>query len=278
MEDQQQSEGEELLVATDAATTLRAAREAKRLDLEHISAETRIPLRHLESIEAGRFDALPSRTYALGFSRTYARQVGLDEDEIADLVRAEMAETDYYPSSASGGMEPGDPAKLPSAGLAWFGAFAALLLAVGAIAFFSTRFGAGAGPESLLVDEDTVEGTADGVSADAGSSNASAGPAPDPSGQVVLTAVEDVWVRISEEDGERLFEGTMASGDTFEVPKTASEPRINTGRPDLIEVTIDGKPVPKLADEPAQLGNEPVSAAALLARADAPNGSEAATN
>ena len=86
---------------------------------------------------------------------------------------------------------------------------------------------------------------------------------------MIFTALEDgVWVRVYEEDGERLFEAQMASGDTFELPVTASEPRINTGRPDAFAITIDGREVPKLSDEPVTMGNTPISAAALLARAE----------
>ena len=72
-----------------AGDRLRSAREARRMELSHVAAETRIPIRHLESIEASAFDALPSRTYAIGFARTYARIVGLDEKSIADAVREE---------------------------------------------------------------------------------------------------------------------------------------------------------------------------------------------
>ena len=59
---------------------LRETRQAKGLEIDQVAAETRIPLRHLESIEAGDFAALPSRTYAIGFTRTYARLLGLDEE------------------------------------------------------------------------------------------------------------------------------------------------------------------------------------------------------
>ena len=43
---------------------LRRAREQKGLSLEDIAKKTRIPQRHLASIETGDFDALPGRTYA----------------------------------------------------------------------------------------------------------------------------------------------------------------------------------------------------------------------
>lgn len=86
---------------------------------------------------------------------------------------------------------------------------------------------------------------------------------------MVFTALEDgVWVRFYEEDGERLFEAQMASGDTFELPANASAPRINTGRPDAFAITIDGREVPKLAEEPVTLGDTPISAAVLLARGE----------
>jgi transcriptional regulator with XRE-family HTH domain len=264
---------EEALPATPGAM-LRAAREEKRLTLDQVAAETRIPIRHLASIEEDRFDALPSRTYAIGFSRQFARVVGLDEDQIIDAVRDEMAGADSHRSMVGGGMEPGDPAKLPSSGLAWFGGISALILAIGAIAFFSTYYGAGADPDSLLADRDEQQ------AADAKPKPADKQAAqPSESGQVVLTAIEDgVWVRVYEEGGERLYEKLMAKDERYEVPTTVAEPRINTGRPDLIAITIDGKSVPKLSEEPAVLGDTPISAKALLARAKQPTQAETADN
>lgn len=251
-----------------AGDRLRAARETRRMDLAHIAAETRIPLRHLEAIEAGAYDTLPSRTYAIGFSRTYARIVGLDEKSIADAVRADLAEGGLHPSVMAGGMEPGDANKLPSRALAWFGAFAALLLIVGVVAFASTYFGAGAPLPSLIAesDEAQAEGAAAGETVAAASDEAApAGLSAD--GQVVLTMTGDeAWVRFYEDGGERLFEGVMRDGDTYEVPLDADDPRINTGRPNLFEVTINGQAVPPLATEMVPVSDAPVSASALLAR------------
>lgn len=241
-----------------AGARLRAAREARRLELPQIAAETRIPLRHLEAIEQGDFGALPSRAYAIGFTRTFAKAVGLDHTAIIDAVRGELAEGQAHRSSASSGMEPGDPAKLPSAGLAWFGAFAALVLAVGLIAFFSTRFGAGDGPAPIApppAPEPVAAAPAAGAAV------------PATGGPVVLTATADVWLRVYEEGGERLLEKQLMKDESFTIPATAADPRINTGRPDLLAITVGGKPVPALSDKPEQLSGVPVSAAALLARA-----------
>lgn len=256
---------------------LRFAREAMRLDLAHVAAETRIPIRHLESIEDGAFNALPSRTYAIGFARNFARAVGLDEDEIVEEVRAELADGDMRRTTMVGAMEPGDPAKLPSAGLAWFGGIAALILAIGSVAFLSTYFGAGTGPAPLVVEND-AETPPDGAQAPAQADAATAPATPAPTGgAVVFTALQDgVWVRFYEDGGERLFEAQMASGDRFEIPGDAVEPRINTGRPDLLSITIGGREVPKLAEEPVTMGDTPVSAEALLARSETPSEQQAA--
>lgn len=257
------------LMETSSASVgdrLRSAREAQRMDLEHVAAETRIPIRHLATIEAGNFADLPARTYAIGFARTYARAVGLDEFEIADAVREELADGHARASAMAGGMEPGDPAKLPSAGLAWFGGLAAIILAVGVIAFFSSYFQAGGALPTIIAQEDDAAQSA-AVQQATTADDTTTIAAPLTGGQVVFTALEDgIWVRFYEDGGDRLFEDTMESGERFELPDDATEPRINTGRPDAFAITIGGREVPKLSDEPVTLGDTPISATALLAR------------
>jgi hypothetical protein len=242
--------------------TLRRAREALRLDLAHVAADTRIPLRHLEAIEQDNFESLPSRAYAIGFSRTFAKAVGLDPAEITDAVRAELADGSMRRAAPSASMEPGDPARLPSAGLAWAAAAAVLVLAVGIYAFYQSYFAAGTEPGPLLAPAASTAPVA---------AAPSAAPTPAANGPVVLTALENgIWLRLYEEGGERLFERTLAQGETVTVPATAADPRINTGRPDALSLTVGGQAVAKLSDRPTTISGVQVSAAALLARAAVP--------
>src|SRR5687768_17362872 len=84
---------DEELVETSVPTVgerLRAAREEKGLSLEDIAAQTRIPRRHLESLETADWDKLPAPTYTTGFAKSYANAVGLDRTEIGEQLRAEM--------------------------------------------------------------------------------------------------------------------------------------------------------------------------------------------
>lgn len=246
---------------TGAGFLLRSAREEQGLSLADMATRTRIPLRQLEVIEAGAFDTLPSRTYAVGFARTYARSIGLDEKTILQAVRSELGDSSEPRTPVSSAMEPGDPAKLPSRGLAWAAAAGALLLALGLFAWFGSRYGAGEGPGPL---------TADATEADAGETVPAAADAAAPAQDarvVTFTALEDdVWVRLYQEGGERLLEKTLVRGESFTIPATVSDPRLSTGRPDALGITIDGQPVAKLAERPMNIGGEPVTAAALLAR------------
>ena len=61
---------------------LRAAREAQGLSLEEVASRTRIPTRHLDSLEQSEWSRLPAPTYSIGFAKAYASVVGLDRTQI----------------------------------------------------------------------------------------------------------------------------------------------------------------------------------------------------
>ncbi|NVE94848.1 helix-turn-helix domain-containing protein [Altererythrobacter lutimaris] len=279
MSDTEEALAEELALES-VGQKLRRKREEMGLSVAQVASETRIPEHHLQTIESGDFSALPAKTYAVGFTRTYARLLGMDELTTADEVRAELAAAEDARQARQNAFEPGDPGKLPSAGLAWAGGAAALILAIGAFSFYSTFYGAGTGPAPLQPDTETqVLVAANDTSGSPSDSAAGIDAAPveqaalTDDGQVIFTALEDgMWVRFYDDTfaagGDPLFEGQMANGDTFSIPSTAVEPRINTGRPDAFAITINGREVPKLADEPVTMGDTPVSAEALLARVE----------
>lgn len=244
---------------------LQAAREAAGFDIAQVAAQTRIPQRHLVSIEAGEFAKLPSRTYAVGFSRTYARMLGLDEREIIDQVRRELAMNNGSADTVAAKFEPGDPARVPGRGLAWFGLLAAVLFAGGIYSFYRSYFAPGLGPAPLTAPSAPTPAVA------AARGAAPAQPAAAARGPVVFTAtMDDTWVKFYDGSGERLFEALMARGDSFTVPADAQNPQVWTGRPYALDITVGGQPVPRLAEGDTIIKDVPVSAAALLARAQPP--------
>ncbi|MFC7540824.1 helix-turn-helix domain-containing protein [Siccirubricoccus deserti] len=60
---------------------LREARMALGLGLEDLAASLRIRRVYLSALEEGRVQDLPAPAYAIGFVRSYARALGLDEDD-----------------------------------------------------------------------------------------------------------------------------------------------------------------------------------------------------
>ena len=127
-------------VRLTAGGRLRAAREAAGLTLVDMAGETKIPVRMLTLIEAGDYAALPAKAYATGFSRTYARALGLDENEILAEVRRELGQVDHGETRLAPAFEPGDPARVPTARFAWAAAVAALAVLVAGLVLWRSYY------------------------------------------------------------------------------------------------------------------------------------------
>lgn len=240
---------------------LRSAREAAGYDLNDIGTRTRVPLRHLEAIERNDFSTLPSPTYAVGFVRAFARALNLDEDGFARDIRSEIGRAEPGARETQA-YEPADPARVPPRLLAWTAAAIVLVMAIGYYAWRNQTFGETAPAPTVAA---TVPAPTPDPAPSAPPPQSS--PAASASGQVVLTATAPVWLRISDAAGNRLYEKEMAAGERFEVPKDADGPKILTGRPDALRVTIDGAEVAPLGPPERTIADVGVSAAALAARA-----------
>ncbi len=245
---------------------LKSSRESKGYSLSDIAQRTRIPLRHLEAIERSEYTSLPGSTYTIGFAKAYARTTGLNDGEIANELRAELAQGNYGShQSPSQSYEPADASRVPSLRMAWVAAGVAALLVTLYFVWRSFALSPSV-PEPAQVAEETAVG-AEGVQNKAGET---AQAAIDPKGQVTLTATDVVWVRVYDADKKRLFEKEMQAGEKFDVPADAKNPMINTGRPQAINVTIGGKAVPTLGAPDLAISDVGISAAALLAREATP--------
>lgn len=66
----------------EVGRALREARERLGYTLDEVERATRIRARHLEALEAGDLDRLPSPVHARGFLRNYADFLGLDSDDL----------------------------------------------------------------------------------------------------------------------------------------------------------------------------------------------------
>jgi transcriptional regulator with XRE-family HTH domain len=243
---------------------LRHAREELGLSRADIAARTKIAERHLAAIEEERFADLASSTYAVGFSRAYARAVGLDEREVAQAVRGEINLADGTDAPSKPTFEPGDPARVPSSRMAWLAGVGTLIVIVCLAVFWGSYYFPAVSLPDLIRDT---------PAAPAPKKPAVAVPvhvaAPSSQGPVMIAAREaGVWVKVSDETGKALFQKQMALGETYTVPADAAGPKLRTAWPDALAITIGGRPVPPLSDKRVVM-TAPISAAALLARGTA---------
>jgi cytoskeletal protein RodZ len=248
-----------------AGEQLRAAREAQGLALADISARTRVAERHLAAIEEGHFSELAAPAYAVGFSRTYARAVGLDERDIAAQVRRQLdAQAHTRPGPTLPSFEPGDPARVPPSRIAWL----AGLLVIGVLAVLLVYWNDFLSPEGELPDLLPEANQTQGAAPVATVPKAPpAAPAAEPGGPVVLTATAPaVWVKVTDANGNQLFQKELAQGESYTVPADAQSPQLRTARADVLQVTVGGRALPRLSDKPEVISGVVLTPAALTER------------
>ena len=233
------TENDDIIPTATVGDRLRAAREKKKISLDDIATQTRIPLRHLQNLEAGDWAALPAPTYTIGFAKSYASAVGLDRTEIGDDLRAEMGGQRYEASNAEV-FEPVDPARTMPKWLV-FAAIGGIILVVLVMTWLNNR--------ALEPDASTspVEATATVPTQESAASaqapqQQQAAPAT-ATGAVVLTATEPAWIQITDQ-GRTLFSGELAAGQTFAVPQNAVAPLLKAGKPEALRVTVGNTVAP----------------------------------
>lgn len=235
---------------------LRAAREEKGLALEDVASQTRIPQRHLEAIETGDWSRLPAPTYTIGFAKSYASAVGLDRNEVGDEVRDEIGGSRPPTATMSEISEPLDPARTMPRWLV-ISAILAIILVVIGMTWLNRQSLEGSDTAALeAVDEPSAE---------------PAQPLPAqqpaiPQGPVVLAATEPVWLQVYERGGRTIFEGELAAGQRYEIPDSAQDPLLRTGKPEAIQVSVGGQAAPQVGPAATTISDVSLRPDQLMAR------------
>ena len=235
---------------------LRDARIAHNLSLAEVSALLRIRESHLEAIELENFDQLPGNVYAIGFIRTYAQYLELNEGDL--IMRFKAASVD--PGIADMVFQEEEEAEQIS------GALKISLLVVGALVVYVLWLVAGAQDDEITVstvvqtpiaqvdvqasraadakasEADTPappgaasEAVPDAMGADIASTDSGAKDSalglqsaaqvglqavdttPEPS-RVEIRATRRTWMRLENAQGRVLFSSVIDEGEGFELP------------------------------------------------------------
>jgi cytoskeletal protein RodZ len=230
---------------------LREAREAKGMSIEDVASATRIPTRHLQSLEDSEWHKLPASTYSVGFAKNYAAAVGLDRGEIAEQLRAEMGSElpAHYSTAPVETYEPVDGNRSMPKGIV-VGALVALVAIILLLTWLSNR--------ELQSDDNVAEAPAENVVAADTSLTAPAAQGP-----VVITANEAAWIEVK--DGTTVLkQGELAAGQSFEVPPTAAAPVLTTAKPEALRISIGTSDAPSVGPAGERVSNVSLLAADLM--------------
>lgn len=266
---------------------LRLARTGKDLSLEDVARQLRLKPELVRAIEESDFDALPGKTYAIGFVRSYAQLMGAargaEAEEYVRRFRAEMTDAEELKFNSNTRQDPGRP--IPWALLAT-GAVT-LVLAVSVWRMADTAVGAGddvldafqpglpetvlllpAGPgDSDAFDAGTVQGEVPASEAETsipradiadgtfwGSENYDA--------RLRVKALSDVWLRV-EVERQVMFDRVLKAGDSY-APSSRGDVRIMTRNAGDLEIYVDGSYIRRLGKDGDALGGARLDPDALL--------------
>jgi transcriptional regulator with XRE-family HTH domain len=244
---------------------LRVEREHQQLALEDVAARTRIPLRHLRTIESGNYNGLPAATYSSGFIKTYAQLLGLEGQKLSEEFRGEMGVVSA-PQFQSAPLELADPRRTPPAGLALLALLVAVLAGLGYLYWRGSSDHpaelAANGPAEIAAPAPATVPAPQPITAPASTAPVQGGP-------VVIGASQDVWIKISD-SGKTLYMGVLKTGDKFELPAGAADPLLTTGRPGSTTILVGATPIPPIGDPDRIAKNVSLKAPDLLARLATP--------
>ncbi len=247
---------------------LKNAREEKGISLDEISNATKIPKRHLRSLEEGNFSCFPGEVYLRGALRNYAEMIGLNPREVLSgyellLKKNKTMENErkdvkkHKTKQLKGDNEPlvfkNKRKPLPLAAFVWI---VLLAIVVGGSLWYLFQQPASEDPgppytvepapeengreedNGLNPPEETLPVKPEITVVNSGGNEAVYLLSGAEQKQVVMNFSGRCWVRI-EQEGRLVEEANYANGDRRELGD-ALETRIRLGYPAAVEIRVNG--------------------------------------
>lgn len=236
---------------------LRAAREEKKWSFMDTEDTTKIRVRYIQALEEEDYGILPGATYVKGYLRTYAKQLGLNPDEIIALYN------DSITPEAGPVLE--SPNMLVKARPLWvrpvvIGSMAVLAIVLAIVISVNqpgkkvadSPYSPPALPSAPKAEAVTPESAPSKTEADTQEPNSPVVPNPENvvaatqdglTAQLVFT--QPCWIEVRV-DGQPPFQGTFTAGTTKEVKGTSKIELVSVGNAGGISVTLNGKTLPSL--------------------------------
>ena len=190
---------------------LRKAREERGITLRNISDATHIGMRFLQAIESDTYNQLPGGIFNRSFVRLFARQVGLDEEQVVARYDQQAAENVAEPQKTSASyLEDFD--ERSSSGRLWLPVLIFMILCAGAYAAYQYS--------STNNVEDSPQATQTATPTPVATATPEATPSPTPETPAlvemhlrIVAKSGKSWTRVAVDDGAPQ-EKTLQSGES----------------------------------------------------------------
>lgn len=252
---------------------MRAAREAAGHSQSAIAEMTRVPVRMIDALERNAFEELPVGPYAVGFTRSIARALGLNADALAEEVRQLRSASTAGLSAAQEAYEPADSNRIPTRALAWTSVVIAALLLGG----FLIWRGFVVGGDLANADNAAGDAAAPAVVANAPAS----APAPTPTAPppappaappelanapVRIAARERTWFSLTDAAGNSQFDLTLDGGEFYTVKPAQRTLFLRTDHPQSLSILLGDQRLPQLGASDTPVSGVALDAASLAMR------------
>jgi transcriptional regulator with XRE-family HTH domain len=219
---------------------LKRERELRGISLREIADSTRINLRFLQAIEEDRMDALPGAFFIRAILRSYAKSIGIDENQVLNKYQEIYAfeeQLQYGESAKRPAPRPRQPVRLTLRRGWRIAALAAAVIGLGLILFYLVILAPANKPETTVVTAQPVPR----VEAPKPS------PPPEPLAEVVefkglilmMNFNDETWLHVYA-DGQSVWDGIKRPGETLEV-RAERGVRLNIGNSGGLDLTINGR-------------------------------------
>ncbi|MHB8076164.1 helix-turn-helix domain-containing protein [Desulfosporosinus fructosivorans] len=224
---------------------LQAAREEKKWSFTYTEEITKIRVRYIQALEEEKYDILPGTTYVKGYLRTYAKQLGLNSDEIIDLYNASAKPEAINVFETPSKYVKVRPLWVRPAIIASMAVLAiVLLIAIKAFSQSGNKLDPPYVPAALPSAPQTEQTTPPpNTPVVTDPTNVVANTQEGLTAQLVFT--QPCWIEVRV-DGQPALQGTFTAGTTKEVKATSKIELVSVGNAGGLSITLNGKALPSL--------------------------------
>jgi transcriptional regulator with XRE-family HTH domain len=217
---------------------LKRERELRGISLREIADSTRISLRFLQALEEDRLDVIPGAFFVRAILRSYARSIGIDENQVLNKYQ----EVYTFEEQLQYGESPERPRPKPRSRLSirksvWITALAVAIIGIGVVLLYIFFL---APEKKRPVSAKPAQPVAQ---VEVPKRNPPLEPEPVVEEiktlQLEMTFIEETWLQVYA-DGQSVWDGIKNKGESLDI-RAEQEVRLNLGNAGGPDLTINGQ-------------------------------------